>query len=193
MDSSTPMVAARPTTITIDGQKRRSQASEVQRGDGEDLAQHGSASRQGGCDIHPLEAQRRQAELASATSAAQPAAAQAKTTTAGSTLGPARRRRAASRRGKICGEASGASPRPAPRPTGRASRLPRTPAPSRRVGKADGLERGEFGEALAHRLGDAIGGEEQDHEHAGQRDRRGRRRRCRCRNWRWHSEAPLFR
>ncbi len=38
------------------------------------------------------------------------------------------------------------------------------------VGKAHGLEGGEFGETLAHRLRKAVGGEEQHHEHAGQGD-----------------------
>ena len=51
------------------------------------------------------------------------------------------------------------------------------------VGKADGLEGGEFGEALAHRLGDAVGGQEQHHEHAGQRDVAVHRGDDPCRCW----------
>ena len=75
--------------------------------------------------------------------------------------------------GRKCGKIGHARRQPdaqtAPSRQGRAASAntrPITPP----IGKADGLEGGELREALAHRLGQAVGGEEQDHEHAGQRD-----------------------
>src|SRR5471030_2485107 len=160
MDSSTPMVAARPTTMTMDCQKRWLMLRKL-RAETMIICRIMSSPRQCGCDIHSLQPKHWKSRTA-------------KRDYNGAYQSPDKhhgchgRDRNGETRRKQPGHGLGEGRRRAdaqqcPNDAGN-SGFQHDQGQHGGIGKPDRLEGGKFSKALAHRLGDDVGSQEQDHE-----------------------------